>query len=88
MRTTVTIDDHLLALAKERARERDLTLGQLVQRALQEHLLKEPPHARPELPVMRGGGGFRPGIDPSSNASLYAAMHEEEDEKRRAMFRS
>ena len=46
------------------------------------------PRARPELPVMRGGGGFLPGIDPSSNASLYAAMHEEEDEKHRAMFRS
>lgn len=88
MRTTVTIDDQLLALAKERARERDLTLGQLVQRALQEHLLKEPARARPELPVMRGHGGLLPGIDPASNASLYAAMHEEEDAKHRAMFRS
>ena len=73
MRTTVTIDDNLLLLAKERARERGKTLGDLVEDSLHFYLAMPKPTAGPPLPVFEGGTGFTPGIDPNSNASLYAA---------------
>lgn len=41
MRVTITIDDELHARAKRLARERDLTLGALVEAALQRELATE-----------------------------------------------
>lgn len=73
MRTTVTIDDNLLALAKERAREEDKTLGDLVESSLHYYLSRPRSAGGPPIPVFTGGGGFMPGIDPCSNASLFAA---------------
>jgi hypothetical protein len=73
MRTTVTIDDNLLVLAKERAREQGKTLGDLVEDSLHYYLAMPKPAAGPPLPVFRGGGGFVPGVDPMSNRSLYEA---------------
>ncbi|WP_161962248.1 type II toxin-antitoxin system VapB family antitoxin [Nocardioides speluncae] len=79
MRTTVNIDDRLLEFAKERAHERHLTLGEMLEEALQRYLMTPIVEEYPELPVFEGGGGFLPGIDPSSNSSLYDAMDEGED---------
>jgi len=77
MRTTVAIDDNLLAAAKERARERGLTLGQLVEDALRlEAAHAEQRRPGPPIPVFRGGGGLRPGIDPTSNRSMLEALDE------------
>lgn len=75
MRTTVTIDDNLLLLAKERATERGKTLGEVVEDALHFYLAmpKPDPEVAPRLPVFQGGGGFLPGIDPTSNASMLDA---------------
>jgi Ribbon-helix-helix protein, copG family len=73
VRTTVTIDDHLLERAKERARERGLTLGDVVEASLLRYLALPAPSPGPPLPVFQGGGGLLPGIDPSSNASMFDA---------------
>ena len=77
MRTTLSIDDELLARAKRRASRRQLTLGQYVEEALRRELLaEEAAPARVELPVFNGGRA-RPGIDLSSNRDLYDALDEE-----------
>jgi hypothetical protein len=77
MRTTLSISDELLVAAKQRARERGQTLGQLVDTALQREL-SEPLTRReaPVVPVFRGGTGPRPGIDLSSNRALLEALDE------------
>ncbi len=76
MRTTVAIDDHLLAEAKERARRRGQTLGQLVEDAIRRELGASTERARPPVPVLTGGTGPRPGIDLSSNRGLLEALDE------------
>lgn len=76
MRTTVSIGDELLAQAKRRAANRQLTLGQYVEQALRRDLLAdEPPRQVVELPVFAGGRP-RPGIDVTSNRDLYDALDE------------
>lgn len=75
MRTTVAIEDALLAVAKRRAAEQGLTLGQFLEQAIRHEIAREVPAAvRPEVPVHRGRGGVRPGIDPASNRSLQDAL--------------
>ena len=76
MRTTVTIDDRLLELAKERAHEQHLTLGQLVERGLQAELMRPAVDRgeRPELPTLAGRP--LPGIDMTSNAAMLDAMED------------
>ncbi|HWG73874.1 MAG TPA: hypothetical protein VG184_07450 [Acidimicrobiales bacterium] len=78
MRTTVSIEDHLLALAKERAQQRALTLGQLVERALRRELARDSTAGdRSAIPVFEGGSGPRPGIELTSNRSLLEALDED-----------
>jgi len=75
MRTTVTIDDDLLELAKRRARERKTTLGKLLEEALRAALFKEEggrPERRFEL-VTFEGDGTREGIDLDRTSALLAA---------------
>ena len=74
MRTTVNIDDRLLEWAKEAARERRLTLGELVDEALQRLLMQPAAESDPDLPVFQGDRGVMPGIDLSSNRSMFDAM--------------
>jgi hypothetical protein len=77
MRTTVAIDDRLLASAKRRARERGLTLGQVVEEALRRELGREGTVGeRPPIPVFTGGTGPRPGVDVSSNRAVLEALDE------------
>lgn len=76
MRTTIAVDDHLLEGARLRARERGQTLGQLIEDALRRELAAPTSPAPPEVPVYRGRGGMRPGIDPTSNRSLWEALDE------------
>lgn len=77
MRTTLRINDELLAAAKRRARERNQTLGDVVDAALQRELAAEH-HVSPApaLPTFTGGSGPRPGIDLNSNRDLADALDE------------
>lgn len=75
MRTTVSIDDALLARAKKSAAQRGQTLGQFVEESVRFRLLAPEPVTSPvRLPVFTGGNGMRPGIDPASNRALYDAL--------------
>ena len=78
MRTTITIEDHLLRAARRRALERDVTLGGLIEDALR--IVLNPVRAsedkRAPLPVSKHRGGTRPGIDVSDGARLRDVMDE------------
>lgn len=80
MRTTVSIADHLLAAAKQRARERGQSLGQILEAALQRELSAggDSPD-RPPVPVFQGGTGPRPGLDLTSNQALHEALDQDLD---------
>lgn len=75
MRTTLALDDRLLAAAKARASSKGQTLGQFVEDAVRSSLV-EPSAAVTDrvIPVFMGGTGMRSAIDPTSNRSLYDAL--------------
>lgn len=74
MRTTVVINDELLLAAKQRARERGVPLGSVIDDALRRELAEQPRTPGPPIPVFSGGNGLAPGIDPTSNRSMYSAL--------------
>jgi hypothetical protein len=77
MRTTISVNDKLLRSAKKRARELGLTLGAFVENALRRELGRATSaNGKPKIPVFRGKGGLRPGIDASSNRALLEALDE------------
>ncbi|MFT4122563.1 MAG: CopG family transcriptional regulator [Microbacteriaceae bacterium] len=77
MRTTLAIDDALLARAKKRAAQQGITLGRFVDEALRTRLASPERVAVPvRLPVFPGGRP-RPGIDARSNRALLDALDEE-----------
>ncbi len=77
MRTTIAIDDHLLAQAKARAAERRITLGRYVEEALALRLVSPEDRPRRAVPVFRGGTGPAPGVDATSNRSMLDAIDED-----------
>jgi hypothetical protein len=80
VRTTVSIADELLATARERARSRGQTLGELIEDALRREIAVPTQRSeRPPVPVFRGGTGPRPGVDLNSNRSLHEALDEGRD---------
>lgn len=70
MRTTVSINDDLLAAAKAAARRRGRTLGQLLEDALRREIAAPRSSDPPAVPVFRGGTGPQPGVSLRSNRSL------------------
>jgi hypothetical protein len=78
MRTTISIEDHLLRAAKQRALERDVTLGSIIEDALR--LVLDPAREaekRPaSLPLSKRRGGTRPGVDVADGARLRDQMEE------------
>lgn len=74
MRTTIAVDDNILAAAKRRARERGVSLGAVIEDALRAALARGREADRPVIPVFRGGTGVRPGIDVTSNRALLEAL--------------
>lgn len=77
MRTTVSISDPLLELAKKASRERCLTLGEVIEEALRVTLVARPKSlekVRQLTLVTYRGTGVREGIDLDSGASLLNAM--------------
>lgn len=75
MRTTITIDDGLLAQVKQRAVETGRTVSQTIEDALRESLLRrrERPSSRVELLTWNGGKPL-PGVDLDNNAALLDLM--------------
>ncbi len=77
MRTTITIHDELLKTAKQRAHARGLTLGALIESALQRELAADAELPEPvKIPVFRGGSGPRPGLDLNSNRAISEFLDE------------
>lgn len=80
MRTTIKLDDHLLAQAKTRAAETGRTLNEVVEDALREAFARRSPAGRPErpeLPVLRGSRPA-PGVDLDDSAALLDLMERAE----------
>jgi len=76
MKTTVRLDDQLLAAAKERAAKTGRTLTALIEDALRAFLALEQrprPRRSPQLPTFNGGG-LQPGVDLDSSAALLDRM--------------
>ena len=78
MRTTIRLDDALLADAKVLAARTGRTLTSVIEDALRESLArgKARERTRVELPVFRpaGRGGLQPGVDLSDSAALLDLM--------------
>lgn len=75
MRTTIRIDDELLARAKARAAENRTSLNAVIEEALRANLNREPVRPKPggRLPTMKGRG-LQPGVNLNSNADLLDLM--------------
>jgi hypothetical protein len=72
MKTTLNIDDSVMALLKREAARRGRTMSDLVETALR--LLLQPPKSRaelPDLPSFDGGGAL---VDLDDRDALYRAM--------------
>ena len=81
MRTTVSIDDDILATAKRRAEARGMTLGEYLEegaRRLNAHEEARPARRHGELPVIRSGG-YRDGLDLTSNRVIWELAYAEDD---------
>jgi len=77
MKTTLNIDDELLAKAKAASAREKKSLTTLIEEGLRLRLRRRSMvkrgARRTELPVFAGRGGLVTGIDPTSNQSLMAA---------------
>ena len=80
MRTTIRIDDTLLARAKQEAAASNRTLAAVIEDALREALERhrEEPAAPVELETV-GGNGLRPGVDLDDSAGLLEIMEQDDD---------
>ena len=77
MRTTISIHDELLESAKLRARQRGITLGQLVEDGLRRELsLNDNPDERIPVPAYDGETGSFPPVNLNSNRELYEFLDE------------
>lgn len=76
VKTTLDIDEKLLAEAKKAATRERKSLATLIEEGLRLRLRRRPATKRrhvAKLPVFKGRGGLAAGIDPTSNRSLFAA---------------
>jgi hypothetical protein len=77
MRTTIRLDDGLLAEAKKLAAASGRTLTAVIEDALREALARRRPTQRvapAKLPVSQRSGSLQPGIDLDDSAALLEAM--------------
>lgn len=76
MKTTLDLNDRLLVDAKSLAAQQRTSLTQLIEEGLQMRLRAqaEPRRGKVRLPVFKGRGGLIPGIDATSNKSLFEAL--------------
>jgi hypothetical protein len=79
MRTTINLDDALLADAKRRAAERGTTLTQIISDALRETLsVRAAPADAPFSTMTYRGGGLMPGVDLDDSAALRERLGEDD----------
>jgi hypothetical protein len=76
MRTTISLDERVLAKAKERAHARRITLGAYIEQAVRRDLVadEEADVEVPTFPVFTRGTGVAPGVDATTNRGLYDAL--------------
>ena len=77
MKTTLDLNDQLLADAKALAAQQRTSLTRLIEEGLQLRLRAEaagPARGKGRLPVYKGRGGLVAGVDPRSNKSLLEAL--------------
>ena len=77
MKTTLDINDQLLADAKVMAAQQRTSLTRLIEEGLQLRLRAKaagPARVRARLPVFKGRGGLVPGVDARSNKALLDAL--------------
>jgi len=80
MRTTLTIDDELLRLAKERAARAGKTVSQVVEDAIRQSLTPVRDRARTPITLVVDSGdglGLGPGVDLDDSAALLDLMAED-----------
>lgn len=80
MKTTLDINDSLLANAKSLAAQQQTSLTRLIEEGLQLRLRVAAPAARSgkrKLPVFKGRGGLVAGVDPASNKALLDAADDD-----------
>ena len=77
MKTTLNLNDQLLADAKALAAQQRMTLTRLIEEGLQLRLRAQTQSAtrrRVRLPVFNGRGGLVAGVNPLSNKALFEAL--------------
>ena len=76
MKTTLDINDQLLANAKALAAQQRTSLTRLIEEGLQMRLRaqKAPQPGKVRLPVFKGRGGLVAGVDPLSNKAMLEAL--------------
>ena len=80
MKTTLDLNDQLLANAKALAAQQRTSLTRLIEEGLQLRLRANavgPARGRKRLPVFNGRGGLVQGVDPSSNKALLEALDDD-----------
>jgi len=80
MKTTLDIDDHLLADAKALAANERTSLTRVIEEGLHLRLRRSSGvvrRSKPRLPVLKGRGGLVAGIDPLSNRALLEALEDD-----------
>jgi hypothetical protein len=79
MRTTIRLDDHLLAEAKQRAARSGLTLTAVIEQALRESFSRRERRERPPVKLPSWGEGWiLPGVDLDDSAALLELMERED----------
>lgn len=80
MKTTLDINDELLIKAKAASARERKSLTALIEEGLRLRLRGSPAGKKASnvvLPIYRGQGGLRKGIDPSSNRSMLDAADDD-----------
>lgn len=80
MKTTLDINDALLADAKALAARQRTSLTRLIEEGLQLRLRASAPAGktlRPRIPVFKGRGGLVVGVNPLSNKALLQALDDD-----------
>jgi hypothetical protein len=80
MKTTLDLNDQLLADAKALAAQQRTSLTRVIEEGLQLRLRAKAAgleRARRRVPVFKGRGGLVAGVDATSNKSLLAALDDD-----------